>query len=588
MNLRAPDAYMYMGDLRKIDDRRPPHPVQVPRELAGIATPLKAEAWEAELRTHPDQEFVAYITSGIRNGFRIGYNYGAGSPGDVNCRIANNMQSARTNPKPIDDYIKEELRLGRIIRLEEGRQCEGVHVSRFGVIPKPHQPGKWRLITDLSSPKGVSVNDGIDPALCSVSYASLDDAVRVIMRLGKGTLLAKLDVASAYRIVPVHPVDRPLLGMRWRGELYVDGSLPFGLRSAPKIFTALADALLWIMGNQGVSEAMHYLDDFLILGRPESDQCRAALQSSLHLCEALGVPIAEQKIEGPATELSFLGIQIDSVAGTLRLPPEKLRRLQVLVKSWQGKKSCKKRDLLSLIGQLQHACRVVKAGRTFLWRMIRLSTVPKELHHWVRLNRAFLSDLQWWDFFLEDWNGVMLCSGVSVQPPTGTITSDASGHWGCGAFNNKGQWFQLRWPAVWSDVHITVKELLPIVVACAVWGRQWRGKAVRCRCDNAAVVAIMKSGTSKHPLAMHLVRCLFFFTAGHQLTLRPEHLPGRENVAADHLSRDALSSFMQLTPGAEPHPTTLPDDLVAALVTHRPDWTSSSWKAVLRSSLGRD
>ena len=98
----------------------------------------------------------------------------------------------------------------------------GVHVSRFGVIPKPHQPGKWRLITDLSSPKGSSVNDGVAPALCSVSYASVDDAVRCIASLGRGALLAKFDIASAYWAVPVHPEDRRLLGMKWRGNVFVD------------------------------------------------------------------------------------------------------------------------------------------------------------------------------------------------------------------------------------------------------------------------------------------------------------------------------------------------------------------------------
>ena len=101
----------------------------------------------------------------------------------------------------------------------------------------------------------------------------------------------------------MHPVDRLLLGMVWRGDLYVDGALPFGLRSAPKLFTAIADALLWIMGQHGVSHALHYLDDFLLLGR--GDECAAALRTSLSLCRDLGVPIAGHKVEGPATVLPF-------------------------------------------------------------------------------------------------------------------------------------------------------------------------------------------------------------------------------------------------------------------------------------------
>ena len=92
-------------------------------------------------------------------------------------------------------------------------------------------------------------------------YKSVDDAVRIITRKGRGTLLAKLDLKSAYRIVPVHPDDRHLLGMEWEDTLCIDTALPFGLRSAPKIINALADALLWIMGHNGVRSALYYLDD---------------------------------------------------------------------------------------------------------------------------------------------------------------------------------------------------------------------------------------------------------------------------------------------------------------------------------------
>ena len=141
----------------------------------------------------------------------------------------------------------------------------------------------------------------------------------------------------------------------------------------------------------------------------------------------LGVPIAEHKLEGAAPVLLFLGIEVDTTSSTLKLPPEKLGRLKSVVTSWQLRKCCRKRELLSLIGQLQHACRVVRAGRTFLRRIIDLSVVPKELDQWVRLNSAFLSDLHWWVVFQEDWNGVGLCSSVLQRPPSATVTSEASG-----------------------------------------------------------------------------------------------------------------------------------------------------------------
>ena len=145
------------------------------------------------------------------------------------------------------------------------------------------------------------------------------------------------------------------------------------------------------------------------------------------------------------------------------------------------------------------------------------------------------------------------------------------------------EWFSFCWPELWKSVHITVKELAPIVIACGVWGSDWRGKTVQCRCDNAAVVAIIRSGTSKHPLAMHLMRCLFFFTAYYQIYLEPRHLPGKLNAAADALSRGHLSLFLQLHPEAVPHPTPIPDPLVTALILTTPDWASPAWTATLHS-----
>ena len=115
------------------------------------------------------------------------------------------------------------------------------------MIPKGHGTGKLRrLITDLSFPPGQSVNDGIDPALGTLTYVSVDTVANMAAWLGPGALLAKVDIKFVYRLIPVHPQDRLLQGMVWDGGAYIDPMLPFGLRSAPKIFNAVADALAWL------------------------------------------------------------------------------------------------------------------------------------------------------------------------------------------------------------------------------------------------------------------------------------------------------------------------------------------------------
>ena len=134
--------------------------------------------------------------------------------------------------------------------------------------------------------------------------------------------------------------------------------------------------------------------------------------------------------------------------------------------------------------------------------------------------------------------------------PRRTVISDASGSWGCGAFCDSGAWFQLPWGGAWESVHITCKELLPIVVACAVWGRAVQGGVIRCRTDNAAVVLIVNKGQSKNELAMHLMRCLAFFAATLQIVVRAEHVPGWDNAAADAFSRDKLALFRLQVPSA--------------------------------------
>ena len=164
-----------------------------------------------------------------------------------------------------------------------------------------------------------------------------------------------------------------------------------------------------------------------------------------------------------------------------------------------------------------------------------------------------------------------------------TVTSDASGSWGCGAYSSSGEWFQFEWPAFWLDRHITIKELLPIVLGVAIWGSQWSGLSVRCHCDNAAVVAIINSETSKDERAMHLMRCLFFFLAKFKVTLVGEHIPGKHNQVADALSCNDHLSFLSQVPTASPQTTRIWQELLQALVFQQPDWTSQAWISLLQT-----
>lgn len=110
--------------------------------------------------------------------------------------------------------------------------------------------------------------------------------------------MIKLNIHSAYRVVPIHPNDRWLLGMMWEGSLSVDSALPFGLWSTPKIFLAIADAAEWIVRQQGVKFVIHYLDDFLVVTVANELIGSHLMCLLLEAFEHLGLPVAWDKLEG--------------------------------------------------------------------------------------------------------------------------------------------------------------------------------------------------------------------------------------------------------------------------------------------------
>jgi len=201
-----------------------------------------------------------------------------------------------------------------VLGLVDPAAAEAIQVNRFVLFLTGHQPGKWRLIIDPSFLPGRSISEGVNPALCSLTYTLEDEVSKKVLALGRGALLAKFDVQGAFRIVPVHPVDQWLLGMRWQGQTYVDKVLAFGLCSTLKIYNALTDGLPWILASKDGVKGIHYLDDFLlyVFGTPDPRQCGIALSKALAHCAQLGVPVASDRTEVPSTVLVFLGIQLDT------------------------------------------------------------------------------------------------------------------------------------------------------------------------------------------------------------------------------------------------------------------------------------
>ncbi len=133
----------------------------------------------------------------------------------------------------------------------------------------------------------------------------------------------------------------------------------------------------------------HYLDDFIVLGAAKSQECDESVYSLKQTCKELGIPLAEKKQDGPTSVITFFYIITDTDNRELCLPTEKLQRLMEEIQLWLRKKLCTRRELESMIGTMQHACKVIAPGRSFLRRVIALFSMAKRRHHYIRLNSEF-------------------------------------------------------------------------------------------------------------------------------------------------------------------------------------------------------
>ena len=148
-----------------------------PPELQGNTTHINLEFWKEQLEHHPDREFTSLIINGLHLGFTIGFD-----PDSPLKSATCNLISTTDHEEVVSKYIREELTLDHIGEVGSVQTAHrfAIQISPIGVIPKKGRPAVWRLIMDLSSPEGYSVNDGIDKEDCSFHYVSVDTATAQI------------------------------------------------------------------------------------------------------------------------------------------------------------------------------------------------------------------------------------------------------------------------------------------------------------------------------------------------------------------------------------------------------------------------
>ncbi len=498
-----------------------------------LSTPVNISRLATELTHHPDREFREYLLSGLSYGF---------DPGVVCAlsqnHICNNLQSAHAEPDVVNDLIGKEVKSGFMIGPFNEPPFKIFRVSPIGIATGKFS-GKKRLIIDLSSPHNStvpSINSLIPLDEFSLRYHDIEQAVELIKIAGRGAWLAKVDITSAFKVMPIHPDSWHLLGIQWAGKFYFAVRLTFGCKSSPKIFDMLSEAVCWILSNNyAIPRLIHLLDDFLIISPPNAIPAAHILTVQKVFSE-LGIPIAQEKTLGPTTSIEFLGINLDSVKFQVSLPKEKIDRIILIATELVNRRCCCKRELLSLLGHLNFAMRIIPQGRPFVSHLLILASSTHALEDLISLSQECRDELRLWTLFLKQWNGLSLFYNNLISSPIDiNLFTDAAPSIGFGGFY-QGRWFASPWPAQLKDLpqSSALAEFYLLVVAAFLWGNEWSSKCILVHCDNEAVVQCVNKGRSHSPALSPFLRLFKWIAACDQFVIVARHVAGSENKSLTH------------------------------------------------------
>jgi hypothetical protein len=224
-------------------------------------------------------------------------------------------------------------------------------------------------------------------------WGTFDETAALILTLPPGCVAATFDVSSAYRIVPVVPSQQNALCIFWKGIVYVDRALMFGLTSSAGGFGSVADMLVAIYGKAGFNLIRKWVDDFLVIRLPHQSWTEADFIALTSYC---GVPWSLEKLRLFASVQRYIGFDWDLDRKLVSLPEEKLRKVQEMVAGWLliGA-SFTAKEAASLHGKLVHVACIFPLIRPFLRSIARFASSFRSSRAHLRPSAAVTSDLPW-------------------------------------------------------------------------------------------------------------------------------------------------------------------------------------------------
>ena len=492
---------------------------------------------------------------------------------------ASNAPSAYTDGRKVTDAIADWVSKGFAYGpLPLSDVPKGAKFS--GVMTRPKPNGSVRIILNLSSPKGSSVNDGIDSSDFPTVMSSTTKWLRALHRAGKRCLMTKVDWADAYKHLAVRLEDTELQYFNWLGKAFKELSLVFGCASSAGLFDRLAKVVLAVVVfRAGIDPVLviQHLDDCCAAGPRDSSILAKFDAVFAEVAAELGLRLAPrddpEKSFAPSTQGVILGVYYDTVAWTWAIPHSKFALLLQSLKFLMDETTCPQEQIWSVVGKLIHVKRLVPGGHFNLYWLLRansFSTDPKcpvplcadlkrQVWFWFTMlqvcsGRASLPDpdrvLPAWslDIFTDAAGGSKTSKGQGVGVVSAQFWSYVPWQWAINSGQDTGDFRRL-------DRIMSALELFgPLVAICAA-RKFCRGIPVRCWVDNAGSVFIYKKGYSTSCAYSSAIATAIATVAaglGCQVELcKITRCSNEGALMADFISKGALSRFRSLADSTE-------------------------------------
>ena len=397
------------------------------------------------------------------------------------------------------------------------------------------RPDDRRIIVDLSYPDG-GINSHIAPheydgLEAAHNLPTIESAITTIAAMCPGDIhMAVVDLSRAYQQFPVDPLDWLLLGLHWKDGWTFDRRLPFGTRMSSFVMQKAADFSIRAI-NTSKAKGHMYLDDIILIS-PTAETAQRDFTHTRQLLTELGLQIADNKLQGPAQRVKWLGIDIDVENNTLSIPDAKLAQIKACMAAASRRRSLTTKHLQRLVGLANHLAKVVRAARIFVCRLLAaLRAAPT---NYIKVTPHIKADLALFVQYLRGANGHPI---IPSQRIVLRIWADAC-LVGAGTSDGK-RYYQYSYPPeVTADHHITQLEAINCLAAVRVFiSSDHKGGTIELFCDNRPAVDALTSGRAKDDVLASCARAIWFHAANTDTDIVFTHLPREGMALPDALSR---------------------------------------------------